>query len=320
MSNQSNEPTSSSMEMSDGDLYTFSDDTELVTKPDQILSESHQKPSDTSSPPHNSPLAIEPLTPSSTSSSSVDSNTEINVCKSLRLAPHLIANSMKSKSPKSDIKPKTMAIARKKKSLVSSAAIKNSETYPLPAVLQQLEDSIHGNKTQYLLPKAVDESEDEELSPFGGGLSRYVSAIPLRSPGGMPRASKLERSKREFRHRYLQLAQMIYAEEKFRGRHQTIVANKLVEAARRYPNETGLLLQGRNPTSFSNGLNPSNLKIFSRRRCSFRRTSSGHGTTDTGCPEFCLPCSTLCNRHILYSVDQQLFEFCSARGTSGKIE
>lgn len=306
------------MEMSDGDPYTFSDDTELITKSDQILCESHQKSSNINSPPHNSPLAIEPLTPSSTSSSSVDSNTEINVCKNLCPAPLHVTNSMKSKPIKLDAKPRTIPISKKKKSMIATTPLKPSETYHLPAVLQQLDSSIHGNKAQYLLPKVIDDSDDEEISPFGGGLSRYISATPLRISNDTPRALKLERSKREFRHRYLQLAQMINAEEKFRGGHQAAIANKIVQAARRYPNETGLLLQGRNPTSSSNGFSHSSLKIFSRRRCSFRRTSSGHGATDSGCPEFCLPCSTLCNRHILYSVDQQLFEFCSARGVLGK--
>jgi hypothetical protein len=319
MSNQSNEPTSSSMEMSDGDPYTFSDDTELITKPDQILSEIHQKPSDMNNPPHNSPLVIEPLTPSSTSSSSVDSNTEINVCKSLPAVPPLGSNGMKANSRiKSEVKSKSIIISRKKKPIISTVALKPSGgIYPLPAVLQQLDNSINGNKTQYLLPKPIDESDDEESSSFGGGLSQYISAIPLRSTTDAPWAVKLERSKREFRHRYLQFAQTIDAEEKFRGEYQSTVINKLVEAARRFPNETGLLLQGRNPTSSSTGFNPSSLKIFSKRRCSFRRASSGHLTTDSGCPEFCLPCSTLCSRHILYSVDQQLFEFCSARGGSG---
>ena len=317
MSNQSNEPTSSSMEMSDGDPYTFSDDTELVTKPDQILSENHQKPSDMNSPPHNSPLAIEPLTPSSTSSSSVDSNTDINVCKSLVPVP-LVNNGMKVNSRmKSEVKSKSIVISRKKKPMISPVVLKPSAAiYPLPAVLQQLDNSINGNKTQYLLPKLIDESDEEEIS-YGGGLSRHISAVPLRLTTVVPRAGKLERIKREFRHRYLQFAQMINAEEKFHGEYLSTVTSKLVEAARRCPNETGLLLQGRNPASSSNGPSPSSLKIFSKRQCSFRRASSGHGATDTGCPEFCLPCSTLCSRHILYSVDQQLFEFCSARGGSG---
>lgn len=323
MSNQSNEPTSSSMEMSDGDPYTFSDDTELVTKPDQILSENHQKPSDMNSPPHSSPLAIEPLTPSSTSSSSVDSNTEINVCKSLaaKVFPvlPLVNNGVKTNSRmKSEVKSKSTVISRKKKPTISPVVLKPSAgSYPLPAVLQQLDNSMNGNKTQYLLPKTIDESDDEEISSFGGGLSRNISAIPLRFTTDAPRAVKLERIKKEFRHRYLQFAEMINAEEKFRGEYQSTVTRKLVEAARRCPNQTGLLLQGRNPTNSSSGSSPSSLKIFSKRRCSFRRASSGHGATDTGCPEFCLPCSTLCSRHILYSVDQQLFEFCSARGGSG---
>ena len=142
MSNQSNEPTSSSMEMSDGDPYTFSDDTELVTKPEQILSENHQKPSDMNSPPHNSPLAIEPLTPSSTSSSSVDSNTEINVCKTL--PPVLVNNGMKANSRmKSEIKSKSIVISRKKKPMISPAVLKPSAgIYPLPAVLKQLDNSL----------------------------------------------------------------------------------------------------------------------------------------------------------------------------------
>lgn len=303
------------MEMSDGDPYTFSDDTELITKTDQILCESHQKSSNMNSPPHNSPLAIEPLTPSSTSSSSVDSNIEINVCKNLCPAPLHATNSIKGKPVKTDIKPRSAPLSKKKRSTV---ATKSSETYQLPAVLQQLDASIHGNKAQYLLPKVIDDSDSEDISPFDGGLSRNISAIPMRISSDTPRAMKLERSKRELRHRYLQLAQMFDAEEKFRGGNQVAVTSKLVEAARRYPNETGLLLQGRNPTSSLNGSGPSSLKIFSRRRCSFRRASSGHGATETGCPEFCLPCSTLCNRHILYSVDQQLFEFCSARGVLGE--
>lgn len=303
------------MEMSDGDPYTFSDDTELATKTDQILSENHQKPSDISSPPHSSPLAIEPLTPSSTSSSSVDSNTDTNICKSLGHVPSLVNSNPKNKLPKFDMKPKVTTVSRKKKPAVTTGTPKSS--FPLPAVLQQLDDSLHGNKAQYLLPKVIDDSDDEEVSPFGGGLSRYISAIPLRSSGDLPRSLKLERSKKEFRNRYLQLAQMIDAEEKFLHGYQTTLATKLMEAARRCPYETGLLLQGRNPISSLNGFGVSSSKIFSKRRCSFRRASVGNGTVDTRCPEFCLPCSTLCNRHILYSVDQQLFEFCSARGVTG---
>lgn len=305
------------MEMSDGDPYTFSDDTELVSKSEQISSENHLKSSDLNSPLHNSPMAIEPLTPSSTSSS-VDSNTEMNVCKAFRSTPPVVANNMKAKFNKTELKPKSIPVLKKKKNAIVIGG-KMIGNHSLPAALQQLELSMHGNKIQYLLPKVIDESDDEDLPSISGGLSPYISPNPLHHTIDSPRASKMERSKREFRHRYLQMAQMIDAEEKVRGSYESSLANKLVEAARRYPNETGLLLQGRDPKSSPNGSNPSSLKIFSKRRCSFRRSNSGNSTTETGCPEFCLPCSTLCNRHILYSVDQQLFEFCSARGVLGKF-
>ena len=328
MSSQSNDPTSSSMELSD-DPYTFSDDTEPTTKPEPILCPNLKKPStDTNNMNHhNSPLTVEPLTPSSTSSSSVDGHMDhisSSICKNSYMVP---SNGFKIKTVKpsaaiADSKSKLGMVVKKKKLLGHSGSKSLTASYqnhpPLPAVLQQLDDLMHGRKSRYLLPDPIDDSEEEEPTSIGG-LARLISTIPHRSSViGTPRLLKLERSKKEFRHRYLQLAEMLNVEDKIQGERQRALAKKLIEAARRWPNETALILQQRNPSPPAS--NHKVAKIFSKRRCSFRRSVSNQPEGNTGCPEFCLPCSTLCSRHILYSVDQQLFEFCSARATAGTIQ
>ena len=328
MSSQSNDPTSSSMELSD-DPYTFSDDTEPTTKPEPILCPNLKKPStDTNnSNHHNSPLTVEPLTPSSTSSSSVDGHMDhiSSICKNSYMVPQIPSNGLKIKAVKpsasADSKPKLNMVVKKKKFLghsgLKSSSASHQNHQPLPAVLQQLDGLMRGRKSRYLLPDPIDESEEEEPTSIGG-LARLISTIPHRSSvTGTPRQLKLERSKKEFRHRYLQLAEMLNVEDKFQGERQRLLTNKLVEAARRWPNETALVLQERNISPHAASIHKVT-NIFSKRRCSFRRSNQTEG--NTGCPEFCLPCSTLCSRHILYSVDQQLFEFCSARAAAGTIQ
>lgn len=309
---QSNEPTSSSMDTSDGDPFTFSDDMEAVHHSESNHCPEQKKVMELNGSHHDSPMAVEPLTPSSTSSSSVDGNTDLNLCKkSIPLVP-IVHNGLKIKPPRPpEVKPKlSSASSKKKKQQVSP--FKALEAFRLPVVLRQLGDVIRGNEAQYLLPKGVDKEEEAPL--FLAGLSRFLSINPLRSSAsGTPRAQRLAKIQKEYRHRYLQLSRMIETEETCRGERQASATTKLVEAARRYPNETGLLLQGRSPFTSSSAPN-SNMKIFSRKRCSFRRTTGQGDASDSGCAEFSLPCSTLCSRHILYSVDQQLFEFCSARG------
>lgn len=303
------------MDLSDGDPYTFSDDTEPIINADSVQSGVDIKhkacnSTDVGGSIHNSPLAVEPLTPSSTSSSSADGHAELNILckKSFPAPPPVVSNGlMKLKPIKAELpKSKVVSLPSKKRKTSPFQSLRCLSR--LPPILQQLDGPIRNNKVQYLLPTRIEESDEEkEALP----LSRHISATVFRrpvGPGGTPRAVKLERSQKELRHRYLTLAKMMSAEEKFQGERQASSAGKLVEAARRFPTETGLLLQGRNPFSPTPTIS-SRLKIFSRKRCSFRR-----GTADSGCPEFCLPCSTLCSRHILYSVDQQLFEFCSARG------
>ena len=121
MSSQSNDPTSSSMELSDGDPYTFSDDTEPTTKPEPILCPNLKKTSmDTNNTHHSSPMTVEPLTPSSTSSSSVDGHMEISICKKSYVIPPVHSNGLKIKAIKADLKPKLSMVVKKNKSLKKS--------------------------------------------------------------------------------------------------------------------------------------------------------------------------------------------------------
>ena len=314
----STEPTSSSMDASDGDPYNFSDDTEAAHHSESVHCPD-QKAIEVNGSQNGSPLAVEPLTPSSTSSSSVDGHSDQTLCKKIIPPPPVLPSGFKMKPIKPpEMKPRlnihSNMIAKKKK--VTTSPFKALGAPRLPVVLQQLGSVVHGNQMQYLLPKGGEKLDEENNEPsiFLGGLSRFLPINPLRSTAvGTPRAQRLERIQKEYRRRYLQLARTMDTEERCHGERQATAAVKLIEAARRYPNEAGLLLQGRSPFAPSSTLS-SNLKIFSRRRCSFRRTTAQGESSETGCPEFCLPCSTLCSRHILYSVDQQLFEFCSARG------
>lgn len=294
--------------MSDGDPYSLSDDTDPVVKNDSISSESCGKTTHM-----NSPLTIQPLTPSSTSSS-IDSNVEVNISKSLPAANSLLHLSQKIKS--TNLKTKLSINPKKKKHFISTS--KNATGVQLPSVLQQLEDAIHAQKTQYLLSNQFDDSEEEENLQNNDNFSQYLSTVILGSSLEARRNVSDSPEKNEHRSRCCRLAKLIEAEERLLSPRQTSLATKLIEAIRGCPDKTGLVLQGRNPLSSPAEVRISNMKIFAKRRCSFKRVSPGHGEPDIVCPEFCLPCSTLCSRHILYSVDQQLFEFCSARSSSGK--
>ena len=330
------EPTSSSVDMSDemGDPYTFSDDADQSLKACEANDEDSKKSPTACSPPHSncSPLVIQPLTPSSTSSSGADSNTEMSLSKK-KTVNGSIPNGAKVKPVKqlaSEIKTKmTLQNVKKKKSKHSLWPL--SSRVQLPPLLQQLDDSIGSKSQGNVLPPLVADDCDE-AAPSALSLQKSYH-IPLSERRiSNHRASNLERRKNEMRRRYLQLVRVMQTEEKTQGRRQTELAVKMIASARRFPDETGLLLlqrkfQNSGPVVSSttpvslNGIGPSSWKIFSKRRCSFRRTSptdESTGREENACSEFCLPCSTLCSRHILYSVDQQLFEFCSARGASGK--
>ena len=354
------EPTSSSVETSDGDPYTFSDDAVEVKQECNDYEEVYGKPSGTNSPTGSSgsPLAIQPLTPSSTSSSG-DSNAEIagsairKISKPgftptgpLQQQQQQLQKAKTVVPAKPDNKCRTPPQRKKRPPLYAKLGWKSSTNPPLPAALQQLDDGLHcRNSPAYLLPNLLDSDEDDEESYLDLLLStsnklQHHKLEPLHkscsvrphasvTTPALSRCQKLERSKLDVRRRYLQLARMMDADRKCQRRlSRTHFAKKLLLAARRWPEETALLLLGRKPfgTASSQGvvagssLNPSNWKIFSKRRCSFRRPNAkdAHCIKEDDaasiCAEYSLPCSTLCNRHILYSVDQQLFEFCSARG------
>lgn len=302
------EPTSSSVEMSDGDPYTFSDDGDH-NQAVEANYENEKKSPHVGSPPQNSPLAIEPLTPSSMSSSSIE--TEINVCKKKSNGGNPpVQNPMKIKLMKFDLKPSKK---RKLAGIKPSGKAANSR---LPAVLQQLDDSMHRSKSpKYLLPDEIQDCEDDSDAVSYCPLPKCVTAY-LASEDTRRRNFQLKEKSSEMRRQYLQLTKMMEAEQKYFGRRQNVLTEKLLQAARCCPDETALLLQGRKPASGSSLMDASsNRHIFTKHKCSFvakHREKSG-----ASCPEFALPCSTLCSRHILYSVDQQLFEFCSARAPSG---
>lgn len=308
-SNQTSEHNSS-IEMSDGDPYALSDDMDNLSKNDSINSEACRK-----TVHMNSPLTVEPLTPSSTSSS-VDSNADSNVSKHLSASSSTFHLSQKNKRNKPDLKMKSPSNPKRKKHFIN-ATMKNIAGIQLPSILQQLEDAIHAQKPNYLLSDEIEDSE-QETSENDGNLSQYFSSVLLRRSWITQRSSLCSVEKNDHLNRYSRLAKLIDAEERSRSPHQLSVSTKVIQAARECPDKAGLVLQGRNPLSPPSGVRTSSMKIFTKRRCSFKRVSPGNVEPDVVCSELCLPCSTLCSRHILYSVDQQLFEFCSARSFSGK--
>jgi len=304
---QSVEPTSSSMEMSDGDPYTFSDDGDH-NQTVEASYENDKKSPCAGSPPQSSPLAVEPLTPSSTSSSSAE--TEINIYKKKSTGGNPpVQNVSKIKLMKFDLKP-----SKKRKG--TGKPNDKAANCRLPAILQQLDDSMHQSKSpKYLLPDKIQDCEDESDAASYCPLPRYVTAY-LAAENTRRRNFQLKEKSNEMRRQYLQLTKMMEAEQKYFDRRQNVLTKKLLQAARCCPDETALLLQGRKLTSGSSLTDASsNRHIFTKHKCSF--VAKHKEKSDASCSEFALPCSTLCSRHILYSVDQQLFEFCSARTPSG---
>ncbi|KAJ9585816.1 hypothetical protein L9F63_020518, partial [Diploptera punctata] len=78
-----------------------------------------------------------------------------------------------------------------------------------------------------------------------------------------------------------------------------LLVEALLDSARRHPSQTALFLRS-HPIS-------SKMTMLVKRLCSYRK-----GETDA-CSNLALPCTQHCVRHIMYNVDQLLFEHCTAK-------
>ena len=219
--------TSSSMEMSDGDTFSDDQDTESINKK-------------STESPQSSPLGIQPLTPSSTSSSSVECATETNLSFKKKAA------NVKEKVVQKPSRVNKEPLLKKKKiTNIKPVHTEVPNNCQLPAVLQQLDDSIRSSKSirKYLLPDSIQdcESDDEDQVSYCRLPDRHLSI----GSGSLNRNSQLTQKKTEVRRRYLQLIKAMDVEQKYLGQRQSLLAGKLLDAARCCPDETGLLLQGR---------------------------------------------------------------------------
>lgn len=89
--------------------------------------------------------------------------------------------------------------------------------------------------------------------------------------------------------------------------HADVLVNALVQSARTHPTQSALLLEAGRRHWRQRKRNRSKLTMLVKRVCSYRK-----GETDA-CSSLALPCTQHCVRHIMYNVDQLLFEHCTAK-------
>lgn len=81
------------------------------------------------------------------------------------------------------------------------------------------------------------------------------------------------------------------------------LAEAVLNAAKKFPTKTAQILSGKD----GHHHNRSKLTMLVKRRCSYRKGES------EACKSLALPCTQHCLRHIMYNVDQLLYEHCTAK-------
>ncbi|KAK7867583.1 hypothetical protein R5R35_005283 [Gryllus longicercus] len=89
--------------------------------------------------------------------------------------------------------------------------------------------------------------------------------------------------------------------------HAGVLVGALVQSARTHPTQSALLLQAGRRHWRQSKHNRSKLTMLVKRVCSYRK-----GESDA-CSNLALPCTQHCVRHIMYNVDQLLYEHCTAK-------
>jgi hypothetical protein len=99
-----------------------------------------------------------------------------------------------------------------------------------------------------------------------------------------------------------------------------IITAPLMNAAKSFPNSAGAALRTRD--HHRRGLSRPENKPFRERRCYHMQSVPDSGTTSRRtirCPKPCLPRANHCSDHILYNIDQKLFDYCSREGCSRPV-
>ena len=150
-----------------------------------------------------------------------------------------------------------------------------------------------------LEPSDEDESSDEDCLEFG---PRWWP------PNGTPRNTAIE----------VYLQKKVLKLEKSKLIKNAIITAPLMSATKMYPNSAGAALRTRD--HHRRGLSRPENKPLRERRC-YHMLSDGIGNSRrTGrCPHPCLPRTNHCSDHILYNIDQKLFDYCARDGCSRPV-
>uniref|UniRef100_A0A914Z1N5 KAT8 regulatory NSL complex subunit 2 n=1 Tax=Panagrolaimus superbus TaxID=310955 RepID=A0A914Z1N5_9BILA len=99
-----------------------------------------------------------------------------------------------------------------------------------------------------------------------------------------------------------------------------IITAPLMNAAKLFPNSAGAALRTRDHTR--RGLSRPENKPFRERRCYHMQSVSDSGANarrTIRCTKPCLPRANHCSDHILYNIDQKLFDYCNREGCSRPV-
>lgn len=158
----------------------------------------------------------------------------------------------------------------------------------------------------------VSESEesDSEESPV---YQRHWFSALMESGLTCERESRLGQTRAELRRKVIQIWRGMPLPPlgpHGRNQHSNVLLEALLDSARRHPSQAALFVRssehGKGCHSHMRN-NRSKLTMLVKRVCSYRK-----GEADA-CSSLALPCTQHCIRHIMYNVDQLLFEHCTAK-------
>ncbi|XP_068081444.1 INO80 complex subunit D isoform X2 [Anabrus simplex] len=168
--------------------------------------------------------------------------------------------------------------------------------------LQAAQDARRDYK-QDLYPLGVEASESEEsdLDEETGIFQRhwFFNCGEQSACGDGQREGRLTQMRTEMRRKLGQMWGGMPLQ------HSDMLVGALIQSARTHPSQTALLLRSQGQRCGRQ--NRSKLTMLVKRVCSYRK-----GESDA-CSNLALPCTQHCVRHIMYNVDQLLFEHCTAK-------
>ncbi|PNF20232.1 hypothetical protein B7P43_G16187 [Cryptotermes secundus] len=168
--------------------------------------------------------------------------------------------------------------------------------------------------SQDLYPLGVEVSDSDETdSEEAPVYQRHWFSALLESGLPCERGSRLVQIRSELRRRVNQTWKgmpLLPLGPRGRNQHSNLLVDALLDSARRHPSQAALFVRssqhGKSCHSHMRH-NRSKLTMLVKRMCSYRK-----GEADA-CSSLALPCTQHCIRHIMYNVDQLLFEHCTAK-------